>query len=974
MKSKLKTSWETYSRIIWDERYNENNFMIGYQDRVAVSGRREKPLVEWDSSDIPWSRVQYFRCGDLFVWDRQEQIDLLGTDAMPKEALNVKEDKTDNYSIQNSPFNIKSILHYKNGDWQYWMEQHQSYPVSELEILTYNILSDEYKQSFIDSETRQDATISILKESKAAIIVLQEVTINFMRKLMAQEWMKEMYISDKPNVKHFDSHRTVIYSKFPFELYAYDYSSRKQFLVGNWYLNQQNFHVAGVHLSSNRADNAQKVRATQLENIVTFLKYLNDDFVIAGDFNQKNDEGLSFFKQHHLVDLWSNLHPEKDGITFDTKKNFLAEFFSMSKQSNRLDRILLRSKESNWKAKDITMIGCEEISNGIYPSDHFGLTTQLAFKKDQVKTSLLSEIQPVYQSAIVIIPPKEKWANIQMLRKKYDNKVERWMPHITLIYGFIPDSYFELAAQEIAKEITAISPFNIMLKEYGFFEHRKNVTAWLKPESEVISLLQAKLQGIFPQCKDEIKDKNGFNPHMNIGQFAEVEKAKSTLPTWKPLDFETFEIALISRNEEEPFQIQCTIELGTGKTTFLDENRATEYNRNALIEASLPAIDTENQIKRDFATSLLEQACSEELGNPIELYPLGSDKLGTKTQNSDIDLVALIPLEITKKEFLEGVQQRLVGISDSARFVLDARVPILKLSIEGIALDLMCCQNLMYPATIQKIQTSDWHKFDDSSWQALAGYFEAAYISESIQKTSVDLPLFLKFVQCIKVWTISKSIKGNSFGFLGNYSWTVFAVWICSQSSKNTTLTDLIKLFYKKLATHDWTIPVVINKEALKYKVQKNQDRMPIVTSVKPYFNSTRNITRSTFSIIREEAQKAVLITKKGPINWNALLNKIEVLKGFDQKVVFSTSIENNMEDFKGYIEGNIVGLMISLERELDVFVRPQPSYILEENSVAFNLGVILPDNISIEALDRILNKFKTKMEKSTALLIDIKY
>ena len=140
MKDKLKPSWETYSRIIWDEQYNENNFMVGYQDRVAPSGRREKPIIEWDSSDIPWNRVQYFRCGETLVWDRQEQVDLMGTNQLPPEAYHpVADKKAANYSIQHSPFKAKPIVHYKNKEWQYYMEDHKSVPHSNLKIATYNI-------------------------------------------------------------------------------------------------------------------------------------------------------------------------------------------------------------------------------------------------------------------------------------------------------------------------------------------------------------------------------------------------------------------------------------------------------------------------------------------------------------------------------------------------------------------------------------------------------------------------------------------------------------------------------------------------------------------------------------------------------------------------------------------------------------------------------------------------------------------
>ncbi len=48
----------------------------------------------------------------------------------------------------------------------------------------------------------------------------------------------------------------------------------------------------------------------------------------------------------------------------------------------------------------------------------------------------------VYTSAVVIIPPKEKWKPIQEIRQLYDRNINRWMPHITLLYPFRPKNSY----------------------------------------------------------------------------------------------------------------------------------------------------------------------------------------------------------------------------------------------------------------------------------------------------------------------------------------------------------------------------------------------------------------------------------------------------------------------------------------------------------------------------------------------------
>ncbi len=43
-----------------------------------------------------------------------------------------------------------------------------------------------------------------------------------------------------------------------------------------------------------------------------------------------------------------------------------------------------------------------------------------------------------YTTGLVVIPPEAAWPPIQAIRAEHDRKLRRWMPHITLIYPFLP--------------------------------------------------------------------------------------------------------------------------------------------------------------------------------------------------------------------------------------------------------------------------------------------------------------------------------------------------------------------------------------------------------------------------------------------------------------------------------------------------------------------------------------------------------
>jgi hypothetical protein len=88
-----------------------------------------------------------------------------------------------------------------------------------------------------------------------------------------------------------------------------------------------------------------------------------------------------------------------------------------------------------------------------------------------------------YTTAIVIIPPDHCWEPIQTIRREHDEKVPRWMPHITMIYPFWPRNRFEEAAEKLLEVCGQIEPFELVLSRFDTFHHgRSKYTMWLDPE------------------------------------------------------------------------------------------------------------------------------------------------------------------------------------------------------------------------------------------------------------------------------------------------------------------------------------------------------------------------------------------------------------------------------------------------------------------------------------------------------------
>ncbi len=564
---------EIYNRIIWDERLQSSAFIAGYTERMSSDGMREKPLAQWAiDGDIPWHRIRYIRCGDITVWDREKHLDLISTGQLPAAAWKSNATQTHIDSVIEAPiFNVRPVYKY---DTQGWTNNNdsQNIQIDTLTIATFNVLFNLYETEKIQTEKRLPAIFEQLRQCEADIIAIQEATPQFVESLISQNWIHNYFISESHIGDTVKPYGNLLLSRFPFTLVEHKFFGAKHVLVGTWQINKKLLHVAVVHLTSSRAENAVEKRAHQLSTLLAYLQNQSGDSLILGDFNMRGNEQGEILTNAGFTDVWQKLHPYEAGYTFDPDRNPLAALLSLSGKPGRLDRILLRG---NYTPQSIDLFACTPINaiEELYPSDHFGVRAVFNIEAPYIPDKIdLTTIRPIYQSAIVIIPPDDVLPAIQAIRQKYDARFERWMPHITLIYGFLPESYFEQAVEIISPALSKLEPFTITLTEYSTFTHRKSCTAWLRPVVEpvvetlhVTSLheLQTVLQNLFPQCDEQSKKSSkGFTPHLSVGQFPNLETAHSMLPQWRPVSFTVNSVALISRRGDKPFEIKHIVHLG----------------------------------------------------------------------------------------------------------------------------------------------------------------------------------------------------------------------------------------------------------------------------------------------------------------------------------------------------------------------------------------------------------------------------
>ena len=74
-----------------------------------------------------------------------------------------------------------------------------------------------------------------------------------------------------------------------------------------------------------------------------------------------------------------------------------------------------------------------------------------------------------HRTALAIIPPEGVREPIQAIRRQYDRRVRRWMPHINLLYPFRPVTDFGALTTSFAETCRAFEPFEITLRSLRHF-------------------------------------------------------------------------------------------------------------------------------------------------------------------------------------------------------------------------------------------------------------------------------------------------------------------------------------------------------------------------------------------------------------------------------------------------------------------------------------------------------------------------
>ena len=961
----LRPVQDVIGRIRFDAALDVSRFTVGYEERFA--GVREAPLAGvLGEGEVPWHRLWFIKAGSLVVWDRRERIDLiLGSGASPAADLAavqracapepapivapVRSARAGGAAAKFVPqpcFRFDRTL----GGWvAHDAVVAPAVAPESLQVVTYNVLFDLHETEHIYSERRRAACIALLRTRDAHIIALQEVTPQLWEQLLATPWVQDgYYVSTGPDAAGLVPYGQALLSRWPLALEVHAFSSQKRLLVGRLALAGRSVAVAAVHLTSNHKADAVDKRREQLEVLRQWLTREAGDALVLGDFNFGDGDENLHLAAAGLVDAWQAVNPHHPGFTFDPVANPLAALNSRSGTAARYDRVLLYSPGRALAPIDITMFGdrpfADNDGQGLFSSDHFGLCCLLQTTPapaDPIRQTLASAT-PVHRSALVVLPPEQLRPAIDAIRAAHDPSHGRWMPHINLIYGFVPETLFAAAKAVVAAIVREHAPFVVHLRELRRFDHKGSTTVWLAPVSDppgALEALQAALGAGFPGCGEQVSRSGRFTAHLTVARLTGTEAQIAAMVAqwqaqWRAIEFSVDAVHLISRRDEEPFEIRDSAQLGRGSTPTIASVTGPGV-------AGMPAWSAWPSPQHIEAARAVARACVAVLGeDDVNVHVVGSARLGVASPSADLDLVCAGPEQQDRFALFSALHERLAsdGVLTGGREVAGAGLALLRCRIGDIEVDL---QYAGLPPSLQThglagLDAAALAILDDGSRRAALGCADAdALMRLATERTPVAV--FQAMLRQVRAWARARQLDAGAWGLLGGYTWALLAGFAARNAGPEVTQDPhrLLRHFFALFSAWEPGRPVGFGPTPA--AAGNRRAPWPIYTPTPPSFNSARSLTRSTHELLRSELARAEELLRDGadPATLCAAIDPPA------RRIVLALRAEDpaDLATAAGWLEGQVLGLLLALERH-GARVRPYPRAVTVAGGLDYAIGV----------------------------------
>ncbi|KAJ5925934.1 hypothetical protein N7454_007444 [Penicillium verhagenii] len=328
----------------------------------------------------------------------------------------------------------------------------------------------------------------------------------------------------------------------------------------------------------------------------------------------------------------------------------------------------------------------------------------------------------------------------------------------------------------------------------------------------------------------------------------------------------------------------------------------------------------------------LSPAAVEAAGGKIFAY--GSYRLGVYGPGSDIDTLVVGPQHVLTDDFFTDfppILERMApeGTIEKMTPVPDAFVPIIKLELAGISIDLIFAR-LIVPSVPMNLdlKNNDYLRgLDEKEVRSLNG----TRVTDEILELVPQQKTFRLALRAIKLWAQRRAIYANIVGFPGGVAWAMLVARVC-QLYPQATGSVIVGKFFRIMNKWAWPQPVLlkaIEDGPLPMKVWNPKiyhgDRfhlMPIITPAYPSMCATHNISMSTKTVLLRELQRGGDMVDRiflKQLSWNDLFTRHSFFTNAYKYYLSITASSRTKEAegiWSGLVESKLRHLVGALDRK----------------------------------------------------------